>query len=743
MADGTGISKEDAKRIAEELAKLTKGGGTSGADVAAKSTGLFKEQVDKATSSFNPFSMAMGAAGKATDILSRAASNLESMIKPNLDMFRDLSKSGVSFSNDIAGMVIAQKGMRLEADEFADIMKTNNSRFIAFGGNVTRGAESFAKLSEEFMASEYVDGLRQAGFTNKELNEVLVMQMRTRKFSEKDDAESRKAAIESAARLATEMDLQAKLTGKSREEQMATMKKAREDMAIESKLRQMAAERGISTEEMRQQYSEQYNAAVLAGVETSFRESVLYGTARSKEAAMEQFGAGQATFKSSIEAGRKFVEGDLKATSEALKRAQAEGVEYQRSAQAQQIAMIPNATNPVVQATHKVMKQTMGTFDSFDAISQRADMRGKSIEEQAKFREEEARRAQQGVNDLGKEASGSSKALINFTSRVGDYEAALYKNIGGMLNEKLGPGLGQFAADKLGARVEVDGKRTTVSRELDRTLQKGIQGPTEEEKAKAEEMRQRHPNVAFGDRLSGATERSPILGGEILRDAARVITTGADTLVEGLNMINTNKPSLYGGTPGFFNEIVHDFGAETTALLHGKKAVLNEKQLLDMAKGINTNAFAESVGALKNVTVSNKTASDISSIAPNALPDMASTMQAMMQNDGVFQSMNPKSMMGPLQNMDLEQQFRSMADKMAKNSDMKTAMQSTQPILKTESINKDLIGKKETKATLDDVVGSLNSLNNRMERLLTTHEDIGNKQIRATKSNNSNIYARA
>jgi len=720
MADGTGISKEDAKKIAEELAKLTKGGGTSGADAAAKSTGLFKEQVDKATSSFNPFSMAMGAAGKATDILSRAASNLESMIKPNLDMFRDLSKSGVSFSNDIAGMVIAQKGMRLEADEFAEIMKTNNSRFIAFGGNVTRGAESFAKLSEEFMASEYVDGLRQAGFTNKELNEVLIMQMRTRKFSEKDDAESRKAAIESAARLATEMDLQAKLTGKSREEQMATMKKAREDMAIEAKLRQMAAERGISTEEMRQQYSEQYNAAVLAGVETSFRESVLYGTARSKEAAMEQFGAGQATFKSSIEAGRKFVEGDLKATSEALKRAQAEGVEYQRSAQAQQIAMIPNATNPVVQATHKVMKQTMGTFDSFDAISQRADMRGKLIEEQAKFREEEARRAQQGVNDLGVEASGASKALINFTGRVGDYEAALYKNVGTFVNERLGPGLGQLADTKLSATISKPGQKdTTVSRELDVTLQKGLRGPTEEEKAKAEEMRRRNPNVAFGDRLSGATERSPVLGGEFLRDAASSIKTGTDMLVQGLGKLNfeEEKPSLYGGTPGFFNEVVHDFGAETTALLHGKKAVLNEKQLLDMAKGINTSAFAESVGALKAVTVSNNTASDV--------------------------SMNPRSMMGSLQNMDLEQKFRSMTTDLSKNPDIKTAMQTGQSILKTESVNTDLMGKRETKATLDDVVGSLNSLNNRMERLLTTHEDIGNKQIRATKSNNSNIYARA
>jgi len=47
-------------------------------------------------------------------------------------------------------------------------------------------------------------------------------------------------------------------------------------------------------------------------------------------------------------------------------------------------------------------------------------------------------------------------------------------------------------------------------------------------------------------------------------------------------------------------------------------------------------------------------------------------------------------------------------------------------------------------ASLDDVVKSLESLNKTMNRLLATSEDLGNKQVKATKSvaASGNVYAR-
>ena len=46
-------------------------------------------------------------------------------------------------------------------------------------------------------------------------------------------------------------------------------------------------------------------------------------------------------------------------------------------------------------------------------------------------------------------------------------------------------------------------------------------------------------------------------------------------------------------------------------------------------------------------------------------------------------------------------------------------------------------------ATLSDVVASLNSLNSKLTQLLDVQVDIGSKQIRATKSNNRNLFERA
>ena len=50
---------------------------------------------------------------------------------------------------------------------------------------------------------------------------------------------------------------------------------------------------------------------------------------------------------------------------------------------------------------------------------------------------------------------------------------------------------------------------------------------------------------------------------------------------------------------------------------------------------------------------------------------------------------------------------------------------------------------KSTKATLDDVVKKLESLNSSMNRMIEGQADIGRRQISATRSNNNNIYERS
>jgi hypothetical protein len=123
-------------------------------------------------------------------------------------------------------------------------------------------------------------------------------------------------------------------------------------------------------------------------------------------------------------------------------------------------------------------------------------------------------------------------------------------------------------------------------------------------------------------------------------------------------------------------------------------------------------------------------------------------MAPLQKQENLYQSLDVKSMMAPLQNMDFEKQFK---EKFVPKADTKdSATQKADEMGMSQAFNEALIEKqklsmsgKDTKATLDDVVGSLNNLNTKIERLLDAQLDLGTRQIKATKSNNSNIYSRA
>jgi len=699
MPEGGGISKEDAKKIAEELSKLSKSSVSGTSAFPTQNISAFSSALDAATGKANPLGAALdiakGAANKAADGLSY----IKQAAETGLGAFRELSKTGASFSNDIIGMTVASKGMRLELDEFVDVMKNNSASFIGLGGSVTRGAEAFAKLSSEFMDSPYIDSLKQAGYTNKELNEVLALQMSMQRYTAKEDDASRKASIESAAELAKEMDLQAKLTGKSREEQMANMKKQKEDMQIEAKMRQIGIEKGPEAEAAaRKAFAQQMNEAQLRGTEQLFKESILYGNAVSKEAAMQSITAGQGAFQAQIEAGRAFSKGEFEKSAEFSAKTQAEIISFQRTSASNQIAMLP-VQNELTSSSHKLMKANQGYYDALAKVQQSEEFKNKTTEEQVAEAKRLAAEAAAGKNKEGQEVSGATKAMINFGSRVEDAQAAIFKNLVEPLNQKIGPALGQFADKTLSRAVIVPGQaNTTYQQAVGKEIQRGMEGVPEAEKS---------GKGAYYDRFVGGKDRaqSPILGGDAMRDAAKVVNTGADTLLKGIESFNAAqakpKHSMYGGTPGLFNQVVHDFGVESEALLHGKKAVLNEDQLLNMSKGISQATLSESFKNFKNVSISGKGPDTNLQNMMSQLPD---NMKSVIAAQGATTTSGATS-------------SSAAASAMAKM--------------------------KETKSTLDDVVTSLNNLNNKMERLLDINEDLGTKQIKATKSNNSNIYARA
>jgi hypothetical protein len=534
------------------------------------------------------------------------------------------------------------------------------------------------------------------------------------------------------------MDLQAKLTGKSREEQMANMRQVKEDAAIEAKFRLIGLQQGADAEKAaRENYAEQFNKATLGGVEKAFRESVLYGSAVSKEANMQLMASGQEAGKSVVEAGRLFKQGEFQRSKDAQDRAQAEIISYQKTAGFLQTVMLPSG-NAVVEASQKGLKTNQGVYDALQKVGQMEEHKFKTETEKLKIAKEMAAQAAQGQNEQGKEVSGATKAIINLGSRAEEVEASLYEHMVLPINRMVGPALGQLADRTLGRdTVRPSGESSTFRKDMDDLLIKARE-PRPETASDSK--------IGFADKLK--KEKSTIPGGEFISNAATTIFKGADLLTQGVQQFNASqaepkkaKASLYGGTPGLFNQVVHDFGTETEALLHGKKAVLNQDQLLSMAKGIQTDTFSRSFDILKNTSISSTEKGSPSNVSK-------AMMDTMKQQENLYQSLDVKSMMAPLQNMDFEKQFK---EKFVPKADTKdSATQKADEMGMSQAFNEALIEKqklsmsgKDTKATLDDVVGSLNNLNTKIERLLDAQLDLGTRQIKATKSNNSNIYSRA
>jgi hypothetical protein len=160
--------------------------------------------------------------------------DLINYVEEGLDTFRDLSKVGATFNNSVVDMRAAAAGSRLTMQEFGNIIKDNNTSFLALGGNAANGAKEFARLSKGFFDSGFGDKLTQLGYTSEDLNNLMAIQLTNLSARELKERGSEQKQFEATAKLAEEMDLMAKLTGISRKEQEKSLQADKANAQIQA-----------------------------------------------------------------------------------------------------------------------------------------------------------------------------------------------------------------------------------------------------------------------------------------------------------------------------------------------------------------------------------------------------------------------------------------------------------------------------------------------------------------------------
>lgn len=670
--------------------------------------------------------------------------------KEYIGVFRNLSNAGTNFSNDIVKIGVAAADSRLSLGEFSDVIRENGKNLAGLGGSVTRGAEAFSRLSKEFFDSRATDELQQLGFSSKELNEVLAIQMSTQRSTFQNDEAGRKKALQAATSLAQEMDMLSKLTGKTRDEQMKEAQKRATDGQIEAKLRLIGIEQGADAEaKARAGFQQQMAQAEARGMGQMAKELFATGTLTSEEAAT-QFALMGAAAQKTGEQMAHLAKGNIEAAEAASKEADAANARNQRDPNLLRIATFGAAAGPAGEAMKGMVETNQALHDSVMAaakglkpgLTNSIESFGKALD----LVRDQIKSSSKGLDEAGTQVSGVTRAAIQ----------------GGVQLREL----------RAGAARAADATVGTQAREVGLAGERFIsQNPLTAKEM--EDRTNRGLNPQDAGQYATPSEKRAASGGII-----GAIAGGANDIANmGVKLLRVEKieglPGRKTGSLGEAGKLIEDFGKGTLTMLHGREGVVTESQMMDLAKGLKSDGIKSAVNQLKSSMPSNDAGQDqfkdlenlfktimptvsagknsakgldiagiskqlqtsISSIDTKTVDDLTKTLNTKV--DSSEQSDTDQST--KLDTKSIFESFKSslsatiapaLADLQSPQAAKPTANKESQSTEKSEYTQSTA----QNDATLKDVVSSLDRLNMMMGQMLAQQQDIGMKQIRAAKT---------
>lgn len=137
-----------------------------------------------------------------------------------ISTFRELSTVGAGFGNDLTEMRSAAVSVGLTLDEFGSIVMSGTETLRVLGGTVQSGIRRFQGINKELKELETggFAELRRLGFTVQEVNEGLISYVELQTRLGRQETRSNRELAASAADYLKEVDLLAKVTGKSRKQ---------------------------------------------------------------------------------------------------------------------------------------------------------------------------------------------------------------------------------------------------------------------------------------------------------------------------------------------------------------------------------------------------------------------------------------------------------------------------------------------------------------------------------------------
>lgn len=154
----------------------------------------------------------------------------------SVDGFRNLSAVGASFGNSLEATRQSAAALELNFGEFQDLIINNAQVMAQFGGSVTQGAARFAQMNKNLKGTGDFRNLREMGFTVMEINEGMSDYIDLQTRMGRVQGRSTEALAAGSADYLRQIDLLAKVTGKTRKEAEASLASQATDAGIRGML---------------------------------------------------------------------------------------------------------------------------------------------------------------------------------------------------------------------------------------------------------------------------------------------------------------------------------------------------------------------------------------------------------------------------------------------------------------------------------------------------------------------------
>ncbi len=155
--------------------------------------------------------------------IGRLLSPLAKQADELIQSFRTMSQSGAAFGGSIEAMKRMSTNMGISLSEMTDLIRNSSPSLAALGGTVEQGAIRFANMNKNIKATGDFNSLMNMGFAVEEINEGMADYVSLQARMGTLQGRSTENLAAGSANYLKQIDLLARVTGKTREEAQAAL----------------------------------------------------------------------------------------------------------------------------------------------------------------------------------------------------------------------------------------------------------------------------------------------------------------------------------------------------------------------------------------------------------------------------------------------------------------------------------------------------------------------------------------